>query len=466
MDPLQVDMKNSDCFGQRDLQKDEIATAESAGSKASEYLALEGLALALAGQRVCADKCGKQAKPYEIDEPLSGLIAAKEDASKIYFAGKNKLFDFPKAAFADKDIDGTCFLKDLPAFEKRMQERAANSSERTIPPIPKELRLQEASQQICGVYQCLDRLLCDGSMEKRQKMTLARQILAQAADPSSVDQGAHPTCTVAALEVRAYARYPAQASKLVVELATAGEYISQRNGLRVKLDKSQLLPDDKNYFGPSEDGQRSHASKIFQLAAANLIHAYKKDSLAYIQVGSDKKDEGLYKLEDGKQKQVSDAPGLSDSDLETIGSEISGRNECGSTITHRRAFSYGQVSSLNDLKASLKKASESDNFPMLISVNAAKEPFKTDLDAGVNDPSKEDGDDRKKNKNSKDEKSDSWHQASIYGYDARSGKCYIDNQWGKDDDHIRKPISIEELYESMTPLKGPLLPFSLPFLNI
>ena len=71
---------------------------------------------------------------------------------------------------------------------------------------------------------------------------LAEQIVHKTADPTSIDQGLKATCNVATVEARSFTRDPAAAAKVIVDVATIGEYTAP-DGTKVKPDPGSIKPD-------------------------------------------------------------------------------------------------------------------------------------------------------------------------------------------------------------------------------
>ncbi|HEY9787536.1 MAG TPA: hypothetical protein V6D17_19265 [Candidatus Obscuribacterales bacterium] len=137
------------------------------------------------------------------------------------------------------------------AFEKRATEAG-------LPP-----------SEIDATYVQIERLLSareEAALGVAERARLSAQILHLAASPMHVNQGDHNTCGSAILEVKAYWRRPSVAAKLVADVALTGHF-QTGNGLTIEVDPS---PHGTSKQERQADGQRSHASEIFQTAVIQL----------------------------------------------------------------------------------------------------------------------------------------------------------------------------------------------------
>ncbi len=275
---------------------------------------------------------------------------------------------------------------------------------------------------------------------------LAQQVLHQAAVPTSIDQGTHNTCNITTVEARCYTRTPAQAARLVADVALTGEYRSTHDGTLVKQDPKAHT---QSKVWPTPDGARSHASEIFQVTATNLYYvkhnALHGTNLRYEQVDpnpGDKGDNGE-RLWDGN-KEVPDGkggfdrtPSLSEGRLTVISNEISARPEDDVTLASAKWYSgtaenVTKIESKEDLATKLKYLKEHGQLPVIVRVNTTAEPFYTDSGQGAAGGS------------------GGAHVVTITDFDEKTNSVTIDNQWGTGSDHGKdKPIAIKDLFTSM-----------------
>ncbi len=229
-------------------------------------------------------------------------------------------------------------------------------------------------EEVAGVYQQIDRLLGAGTnaaLSEAERVKLAEQIMFNAANPHTIDQGTNLTCNVATIEGRVFTKSPQDAARLIVDAALSGKTtlpngvvvdISRVDGLDYYADavhgwdKSTKSTDvlskafDKNFNGrfPPDikvDGYRNWADQIFQNVAVNTHWAnateYIDDATRQvikvqpgdrIQYFKDPPSPGnpdgehlvLYRLENGhlKEYQISTRPNIPTEDLQGVYNQI------------------------------------------------------------------------------------------------------------------------------------------------
>jgi hypothetical protein len=127
-------------------------------------------------------------------------------------------------------------------------------------------------QEIIDTYKHVEQLLAHHSgktlLDDTTRTHLAQQIMSYAARPC-VDQGFHNTCLEASLQARIFAMHPADAARLVKDIALKGTYVAA-DGTKVELAPT---PHDQSKEYPTPDNHRDFASEIFQVVAANIHYA-------------------------------------------------------------------------------------------------------------------------------------------------------------------------------------------------
>jgi hypothetical protein len=288
------------------------------------------------------------------------------------------------------------------------------------------------------------------STERRH---FAEQILHQCAFPKSIDQGHHNTCTVAAIESRTYTRTPSEATRLVVDLAVTGHYESSQKDASgkpaVTLDMVPKAHDESKHF-PTTDKERSFASEIFQVAAVNLYYQQENKihgtHIEYVQNEPGKHDTGEILIDSDTKKPrleyvlfgdpIRD-PHLMDDSLGRISHLITGLDEGENVEIVNGANFVGNsklgtmtvINSKEELAAKLEKLKTDHKFPVLLRVNPECDPFYIDSENGYAGGSI------------------GSHAVCITGYDERTGRVFVDNQWGRAKDHgPDQPIELGDLY--------------------
>src|SRR5262249_48798966 len=104
---------------------------------------------------------------------------------------------------------------------------------------------------------------------------LALQVIEQANNPKSVEQGPHTTCAAASMESRFKTQTPAQVARAVTEVATTGKLPPHPPGSEPPVDvhPSVCKPDAeaKDSLKNGRGDGRSYASEIFQGAATTTV---------------------------------------------------------------------------------------------------------------------------------------------------------------------------------------------------
>ncbi len=132
---------------------------------------------------------------------------------------------------------------------------------------------KKTHEQIEKTYQNLDKLLAKNDkapVSQADRVALAQQAMEHAADTKTISQGSYGTCYAAATETRTYAKDPAEATRLVADVATTGKYTSS-GGVTVELDKNSLKRQgDAKDPPPKGDNRRDFASQLFEVTAINV----------------------------------------------------------------------------------------------------------------------------------------------------------------------------------------------------
>ncbi len=362
------------------------------------------------------------------------------------------------------------FKKNEALFEKRVDE-LEQLYRKQHPEWKRERALSEAYKEVGDTYKQITKLLqveynpqvplvyisqlghpteSERHDDERQRTKLASQILDHAAKPTAIDQGYHNTCNVsAAAEVRAYVKRPSQAARLVVDMATTGEYKSH-SGIVVSANPGSLIPHDEAAREVTAYGQRNHASQIFQVTAVNLSMKRLAPEFQYQQqepVAGQKPadggeriydmhlnpiavmDEELHPWHPGDKTPIRSDPGQF-ADLralpfignDILGDKVDDHSWC-VQAQHPKWKDYtNYVDSADKLENTVAKAMDKGNLPMTILVYTGNEPFLSDSQQA------------------------GWHVVNVTGYDAKTAKVKVDNQWGAKKD---REMTIADLFNTM-----------------
>ncbi len=326
------------------------------------------------------------------------------------------------------------FTKDMNAFEERARKDGLSAKE------------------VGNCYQQISRILENGDPHHPPRVhrnMLAVQCLAHAARPDQIDQGNHNTCNVTTLEERIFARHPARAMEIVAGIALHGTWTGP-DGKVAKVNPASCKPggeekqvDDRLM---PQDGDRSYASQLFQLAVINHFDAGNRPNEAYRQdPPKNDKDTGERRVKDGKV--VDSQPSLGADDIQKEGSALV-RDLDDKTNPQERRFVLSrdnlgdgsddpvQVKNKHDLVYRLEQIKSHGRLPAIVVVDANDPMFRAPGEAPADKPQ--------------------WHVISVRDLRKKPDGHYeidISNQWGSAWD--KKSISAGQLYSAMNEYKPP-----------
>jgi hypothetical protein len=186
-----------------------------------------------------------------------------------------------------KEPELSKFVGNLDKFEAREanvqhQYEKENEAKGMSPENASKEAEKKAHQQVKDTFDNVEKLLAHNPkapVSDKDRADLAQQVMKHAAEPGSVSQGRHETCTVAAVESRAYDRDPAQASRVVSEVATTGQY-TRPGHAAIKLDPQSLQKqaDAAEKHGDDKDNTRDFAGQLFEVTAVNIMLQQKNES--------------------------------------------------------------------------------------------------------------------------------------------------------------------------------------------
>lgn len=335
---------------------------------------------------------------------------------------------------AAKAISGEAKLKQFNEALQKFDERAAARN------LPESERL--------GVYMQLNRILDPAAkLPQGNAGLLAKTLVSNAADPTTIDQGAHNTCNVTTLECRLYTQEPSTVARVVADVAVTGQFKTADGSV---IRPESLAPDLEAKFDPTPDGLRNYASLVFQNTAIN-VHWMRKDTLP----GGVMAGKGNIEYRQGKpgepeeyllNKSVnppvihhfrsldSSHPWLDVDGLSDINAQITGKPSKDFGI--QRWFypsennGVSKFLTFGGLKEKLQEYKDKNSFPVIIAVNGDHKPFGSGNGFAP-------------------------HVVTVTDYDAATGLVTLDNQWGKDNDITGLPgqkqkITARELYDAMS----------------
>jgi len=336
------------------------------------------------------------------------------------------------------------FLADMNSFRERARTQGLSSDE------------------VARTYHQVGRLLHAGDTQHRtgtDPVTIAQQVMEQAADPTSINQDFHNTCNVTTIESRTYTRNPSAAARLVADVALNGSYTTADHTV-VRITPNMLQGVDERTHERGE-ATRSYASEIFQVTAVNIRfategmtmgdqHIANRGQLRYRQAAdhmeSGDNGERLEYAHSHRGAEVLNPrthqpvrhPSLSEGDMLQVSNQITALHEQHIILagTERQQHigneSDTPVASPEELRNTLVRLQREGRLPVIVSVHLGNEPFYRDSGSELS------GD------------GGGWHVVTATHIDEQSGLVSVDNQFGREADHIGSAgISVEDLYLTM-----------------
>lgn len=380
--------------------------------------------------------------PLEISDDVvdsSGGTAYEEE--------RNQLTEFAAANMVPEEAEQ--FIADMNAFEQRARE-AGMSEEEIRDTYAQIIRLFDDPQaQLPADEQVANEPL----LMAWQRVDIAQQIMHQAAYPTSVDQGAHPTCTVASIEARMYTLDPSAAAQLVVDVALTGQYTFEVDGEMQTVQVDPTAHGESTDWSYTNGSRRSYASEIFETTALNVhyeltsrtgvesdyVYAddnseadeFDRDSDGFV-VETNRNGETTYRDFNGLPtvalvdiyNAISEEPD-SDFVLSSGESEIDENDvPTGIAADTEEVMYVGSYAEFENLIATL---AENGELPVIVRVWTNGPPFDFDVESGGT------------------------HVLNITGYIPGSpAMIEVDNQWGDNDDFLgTDALPLSEFYLAM-----------------
>jgi len=404
---------------------------------------------------------GKPDEHYDIQRSADGryeIVQKNESQSYEKIADAERARLEKLAENIEEPRDREQFKNDLEKFGQRAGEleksyKAQYEKAGLSPEEAAKRAEKRAAEEIIGTYREVGRMMessQDGPVAPPIRQIAAMQVMHHAADPTTIDQGQHPTCNVATAEARLYSRSPSSIARLVADTAITGECKTRGTPpTTIKLDDKSLEPDREAMYNPPDSQDRSYASQLFQVAAVNVewekSNQRKGTQVRYEQheptspddsggrlVDYSKRPPQIMKNEDGSPDE---GPGINNQEIVDVYNEVAGTNDQG-FVLQRPYWANDNVTNVESPDALGKKLEEmkkNGELPAIVLLHSGKEPFYTDSGAGAAGGS------------------GGWHVVTVTDYDPATGKTSIDNQWGEAYDRGGdRQIDVKTLYNAMS----------------
>ncbi|MDR3612991.1 MAG: hypothetical protein P4L53_05440 [Candidatus Obscuribacterales bacterium] len=351
----------------------------------------------------------KPAYDYKHDEHLNTSKDGLDQAVKNHVA-------------VDKQA---AFKRDMDAFEARAQKE------------------HMAPEEVAKTYDQMSRMLNapkdSAVVSDQDRALLAEGLVHQCAHPEATVQGAHNTCNVTTVARETLQRNPSKAAEMAATTSITGAWTAA-DGKVIKIDKQSLQPGAEEAIYPPADGNRSFSTQALNLVMANDVLQRRVPPESYVQrtpnadIPNDTGERHLdahgnliattQKTADGMLIPES-SPNLSEHEIVQVAQRLNGDN------SHLIAFNDPQsgVDSINSEVAfaqRLHQLKQQGQFPVTLAVDGNHAPIQ---EVGQEAPGL------------------GAHVVTVDGFDEKTGKVHITNQWGK---KSNKWVSLSDLYKNAT----------------
>jgi hypothetical protein len=300
-----------------------------------------------------------------------------------------------------------------------------------------------SANEVANTYDQMSQLIDakEGAVPKEDRILAAETFAHHLADPTNIDQGRHGTCNVTTLEEHLVTRNPSTAAEIVTTTALTGQWVAP-DGKTIKLDQGSMVPGVEERSNRLQDGQRSYATQLMNLALVNDTTQRQANPMFY---SMDKPSAGgdngeRLKFADGRDvtkddlfhngdKTAWNSTFVKASDISLSAGRLTGEHDV--VIANKdaeRSPALVNVESEQSLAQALKEQKANGHWPAIVLVNAADPMFKDAVGANVG--------------------ADSWHVLSVTDFDEKTNQVKLSNQWGKANDIT---TDVSSLYRATIP---------------
>ncbi|MBX9720179.1 MAG: hypothetical protein K2X81_02195 [Candidatus Obscuribacterales bacterium] len=233
------------------------------------------------------------------------------------------------------------------------------------------------------VYKSLEQMVqapdnSGAKMSLVNRAMVALDFMYHAADPSTIDQGIHDTCSVSTIEEQMFVRQPSKVADLVAQVLLKGNWRAG-DGKTIEIDEGSLVPGTEESSHPPTDGQRSLVSQIFQVTVLNDIAqrgelgGYLGQSVRYCE------NDGHSFVQLSKDRPAGEFLGISDDVMQAELSRLSSEKFPSVFINSERDHgTFRDVSHFNSpeqFQVGLSKMKAENELPAIIGVYSNLPPF-------------------------------------------------------------------------------------------
>jgi hypothetical protein len=317
------------------------------------------------------------------------------------------------------------FKKDMDGFEARAQKE--------------HLTPEEVAKTYDQMSRMLNAPMDRAVVSQQDRALLAEGLIHQCAHPEATTQGAHNTCNVTTVAHETLEKNPSKAAEIAATTSINGEWTAA-DGKVIKIDTQSLQPGAEESVYPPTDGNRSFATQVLNLTMVNDALQRRVPPESYIQRTPDAdipNDTGERRLDasdnviytgkitaDGLSLPLA-SPNLTDHEIVQVGQRLNGDNSHLISLNDPQSGveSMGSEAAFAQRLHQLKQQGQ---FPVTLAVDANHAPIQ---EVGQESPGL------------------GAHVVTIDGYDEKTGKVHIFNQWGE---KYNKWVNRSDLYKNAT----------------
>jgi hypothetical protein len=308
-------------------------------------------------------------------------------------------------------------------FERNRQAFETRAQKDQLPP-----------DEVAKSYEQMTKLLTadKGAATPENRQLLAENFMNQVAHPKQTDQGNYNTCNVTTLAEHNEVRHPSKMAELITTTALTGSWTAP-DGKNIKIDANSLVPQPESATHPPKDGDRSFATQVMNVVMVNDITQRRNPPEYYSQEASEGNNDNGERLRYANGTEVPSyedktkgarSPTVDCAELEQQQQRISGDK---GTLIERGELNNNKVHEVHspeELKEYLLEMKREHKLPATVMLDANGPGFWNNPNATK----------------------PAWHVVSVTDIDEKTGKVFVDNQWGSQND---KWMPIDTLYKSM-----------------
>lgn len=310
------------------------------------------------------------------------------------------------------------------AFKKDMAEFEARAAKQHLSP-----------DEISKVYQSMAKMLNaqDAVVPSHNRALLAESLMHQCAQPQDTHQGFHQTCNVTCVAENTLVKNPSKAVEMACTTAVEGKWTAP-DGKVIPIDADSLKPGfEESTYPPTKSGARSFATQVLNVVMINDAFQRRAEPISYQQIkpesaGTKERPDTGERMIDANGDVITDAagtplsfPAITDTEIAQVSQRLNGPSGHVIDVGDGKG-AVDSVNNENQLRHRLEQFHKQGQFPITLTVDALHWPV-----TGIERPGF------------------GGHVVTIDGYDPKTGKVHLTNQWGK---RSNRWVTIADLYEN------------------